>query len=147
MAFLEIRASTPITLFLIVLGLPASGACLLFGLGCLADPFNPDGGLAAAPVFCGMGAFLLLTAIAAIRGLVRRNKSPTRTSTPISLVLIALGLPTSGAFLLFGLACLADLINPELGIVAGLVFCGMGLFLLLIAIAAFRGILRRKKSP
>ena len=47
--------------------------------------------------------------------------------------------------LLFGLACLADLINPELGVVAGLVFCGMGVFLLLMAIAAFRGILHRKE--
>jgi hypothetical protein len=75
MAFLEIRASTLISVFLIALGLPASGAFLLFGLGCLADPFNPDGGLAAALVFCGMGAFLLLMAIAAFRRLLRRNKS------------------------------------------------------------------------
>ncbi len=70
-----------------------------------------------------------------------------RTSTPISVVLIVLGLPASGAFLLFGLSCLADLTNPDGGIVAALVFCGMGMFLLLMATAAFRGILRRKKSP
>ena len=67
-----------------------------------------------------------------------------RTSIPIGVVLVVLGLPSSVAFLLFGLDCL---INPEGGIVAALVFCGMGAFLLLMAIAAFRGILRRKKNP
>ena len=36
MAFLEIRVPTAIAVILIVLGLPASGAFLLFGLGCLA---------------------------------------------------------------------------------------------------------------
>ena len=76
MAFLEIRTSTPISVFLIVLGLPASGAFLLFGLGCLADLTNPDGGVVAALVFCGMGVFLLLMAIAAFRGILRRKKSP-----------------------------------------------------------------------
>ena len=76
MAFLEIRTSTPISVFLIVLGLPASGACLLFGLGCLADLTNPDGGVVAALVFCSMGVFLLLMAIAAFRGILRRKKSP-----------------------------------------------------------------------
>lgn len=74
MAFLEIRVPTAIAVILIVLGLPASGAFLLFGLGCLADLTNPDGGLAAAPVFCGMGMFLLLMAIAALRGILRRRR-------------------------------------------------------------------------
>jgi len=74
MAFLEIRVPTAIAVILIVLGLPASGAFLLFGLGCLADPTNPDGGLAAAPVFCGMGVFILLMAIAALRGILRRKR-------------------------------------------------------------------------
>ena len=76
MAFLEIRTSTPISVFLIVLGLPASVAFLLFGLGCLADLTNPDGGVVAALVFCGMGVLLLLMAIAAFRGIIRRKKSP-----------------------------------------------------------------------
>ena len=76
MAFLEIRTSTPVSVFLIVLGLPASGAFLLFGLGCLADLTNPDGGVVAALVFCGMGVLLLLMAIAAFRGIIRRKKSP-----------------------------------------------------------------------
>ena len=76
MAFLEIRVPTAIGAFLIVLGLPASVACLSFGLGCLADLTNPDGGIVAALVFCCMGVFLLLMAIAAFRGILRRKKSP-----------------------------------------------------------------------
>jgi len=75
MAFLEIRTSTPISVFLIVLGLPASGAFLLFGMGCLADLTNPDGGVVAAVVFCALGVFLLLMTIAAFRGILHRNKS------------------------------------------------------------------------
>ena len=75
MAFLEIRVPTAIAVFLIVLGLPASAAFLLFGLGGLSQPFNPDGGIVAALVFCGMGVFLLLMAIAAFRGILRRKKS------------------------------------------------------------------------
>ena len=76
MAFLEIRVPTAIAVFLIVLGLPASGAFLFFGLGCLADLANPDGGVVAGLVFCGMSVFLLLMAIAAFRGIIRRKKSP-----------------------------------------------------------------------
>jgi hypothetical protein len=76
MAFLEIRTSTPISVILIILGLPASGAFLLFGVGCLADLANPDGGIVGALVFCGMGVFLLMMAIAAFRGILRRRKSP-----------------------------------------------------------------------
>lgn len=146
MAFLEIRASTPISVFLIVLGLPASVAFLGFGLCGLLHPFHPDGGFGAGLVFCGMGLFLLLMAVASFRGILRRNKNPIRTSTAIAVFFIVLGLPASVAFVLFGLACLEGRINPELGVVAGLVFCGMGMFILLMAIAAFRGILRTKKS-
>ena len=76
MAFLEIRAPTAISVFLIVLGLPASVAFLCFGLSCLADLTNPDGGIVAALVFCGMGVFLLVMAVAAFRGILRRKKSP-----------------------------------------------------------------------
>ena len=75
MAFLEIRVPTAISVVLIVLGLPASAAFLLFGLGCLSDPFNPDGGAGAGLVFCGLGLFILLMAIAAFRGILRRKKS------------------------------------------------------------------------
>ena len=76
MAFLEIRVPTAISVVLIVLGIPASGASLLFGVACLADLTNPDGGILAALVFCGTGVFLLLMAIAAFRGILRRKKSP-----------------------------------------------------------------------
>jgi len=76
MAFLEIRAPTAIRVFLIVLGLPASVALLCFGLGCLADLTNPDGGIVAALVFCGMGVFLLLMAVAAFRGRNRGRHPP-----------------------------------------------------------------------
>ena len=74
MTFLEIRTSTPISVFLIVLGLPASVAFLGFGLCGLLHPFHPDGGAVAGLVFCGMGLFLLLMAIAAFRGILHRNK-------------------------------------------------------------------------
>ena len=75
MAFLEIRVPIAISVFLIVLGLPASAAFLRFGLGGLTHPFHPDGGAVAGLVFCGMGLFLLLMAIAAFRGILRRKKS------------------------------------------------------------------------
>jgi len=75
MAFLEIRVPTAISGVLIGLGLPASGAFLLFGLGCLSQPFNPDGGVVAGVMFCGMGVFLLLMAIAAFRGIFHRKRS------------------------------------------------------------------------
>ena len=76
MAFLEIRVPTAIAVFLIVLGIPASTAFLLFGLGCLRQPFNPDGGVVAGMMFCGMGGFLLLMAIAAFRGRKRGRHPP-----------------------------------------------------------------------
>ena len=74
MAFLEIRVPIAAAVFLIVLGIPASTALLLFGLGCLSQPVNPDGGIVAGLMFCGMGAYLLLMAIAAFRGIVRRKQ-------------------------------------------------------------------------
>jgi hypothetical protein len=76
MAFLEIRVPTAIAVFLFVLGLPASAALLLWGVPGLFHPFHPDFGWGAALVFCGMGAFLPLMAIAAFRGILRRKKSP-----------------------------------------------------------------------
>ena len=76
MAFLEIRVPTAIAVFLFLLGLPASTAFLLFGLACLSQPFNPDGGIVAGLTFCALGVFLLLMAIAAFRGLLRRRKGP-----------------------------------------------------------------------
>ena len=74
MAFLEIRVPTAIAVFLIVLGLPASGAVLLFGVGTL---IHPESGADVVPalVLCGLGVFLLLMAIAAFRGTLHRNKS------------------------------------------------------------------------
>ena len=78
MAYLEIRVRTAIAVFLIALGIPASGAFLLFGLGCLSDPFNPDGGVVAGLTFCALGVFLLLMAIAAFRGILRRKQESKR---------------------------------------------------------------------
>ena len=76
MAFLDIRVPTAIAVFLVVMGLPASAAFLVFGLSGLLHPFHPDFGWGAALLFCCMGAFLLLMAIAAFRGILRRRKSP-----------------------------------------------------------------------
>ena len=57
MAFLEIRVRTATAVFLIVLGIPASAAFLLFGLSGLIHPFHPDAGAVAGLMFCGMGTF------------------------------------------------------------------------------------------
>jgi hypothetical protein len=76
MAFLKIRVPTAFAVVLIVLGLPASGAFILFGLGGFAEPTNPDLGLGPGLVFIGMGVFLLLMAIAAFRGILGKKKSP-----------------------------------------------------------------------
>jgi hypothetical protein len=75
MARHEIRVPTAIAVFLIVFGLPASAAFLLWGVPGLFHPFHPDFGLGAALIFCFMGMFLLLMAIAAFRGLLRRKES------------------------------------------------------------------------
>jgi len=73
-----------------------------------------------------------------------------RTSKAISVVIIILGLFFSGIILLFGIA---NLINPDVSddyltqnTVASLVACSIGVTLLLVAIATFRGILHKKKS-
>jgi membrane protein implicated in regulation of membrane protease activity len=83
MAFMEIRVPIAVSLFLIVLGLPASAALLLFGVAGLCHPFHPDFGWGAALVFCGMGVFVLLMAIAAFRGIIHRKRKhgnhPTHT--------------------------------------------------------------------
>jgi hypothetical protein len=76
MRFLEIRVPTAIAVFLIVLGLPASAAFLLWGVPGLFHPFHPDFGWGAALVFCGMGVFLLLMAVAAFRGRKRGRHPP-----------------------------------------------------------------------
>jgi hypothetical protein len=72
--FLEIRVPIAVSLFLIVLGLPASAALLLWGVPGLFHPFHPDFGWGAALVFCGMGVFILLMAIAAFRGILHRKR-------------------------------------------------------------------------
>lgn len=73
-----------------------------------------------------------------------------RTSTPISVVIIIVGVIISGLSLLFGIA---NLINPDVpeayltqNTKVCLVVCSIGVIFLLLAIAAFRGILSKKKS-
>jgi hypothetical protein len=68
-----------------------------------------------------------------------------RVPIAVSVILIVLGLPASGSFLLLGMG---TLIHPESGadVVPALVLCGLGVFLLLMAIAAFRGILHRNRK-
>jgi hypothetical protein len=68
-----------------------------------------------------------------------------RVSNTVSFILIVLGLPASFLMLPIGVG---HLIHPETGadIVPALVLCGLGVFLLLMAIAAFRGILHRKRD-
>lgn len=67
-----------------------------------------------------------------------------RVPTAISVVLIVLGLPASASFLCFGVAHLIG--GSWADFAPALVLCALGLFLLLMAIAAFRGILHRTKS-
>lgn len=73
-----------------------------------------------------------------------------RTSTAISIIIIIVGLLVSGFLLLFGVA---NLINPDVpdayltqNTVVCLVVCSIGVIFLLLAIAALRGILIKKKS-
>lgn len=70
--------------------------------------------------------------------------------TFISLILIVLGLPAAASFLLFGIA---QLIHPDVPVeylgqntVACLVLIALGTFLLLMAVAAFRGLLHKWRS-
>ena len=64
-----------------------------------------------------------------------------RVPTAISVVLIVLGIPASASFLYFGVAHLIG--RGWADFAPALVLCALGAFLLLMAIAAFRG---RKKG-
>jgi len=68
-----------------------------------------------------------------------------RAPIAVSLILIVLGPLAAGLLLPIGIGYL---MHPESGadIVPSLVLCGMGVFLLLMAIAAFRGLLHRKQG-
>lgn len=65
-----------------------------------------------------------------------------RVPTSIALILIVLGLPSAASFLYFGIAHLVG--GNWADVVPALVLCGLGTFLLLMAIAAFRGLLHRQ---
>ena len=67
-----------------------------------------------------------------------------RVPTAISVVLIVLGIPASASFLCFGVAYLIG--GSWADFAPALVLCALGVFLLLMAVAAFRGILHRNKS-
>ncbi len=73
-----------------------------------------------------------------------------RTSTAINVLIIIVGVIVSGFLLLFGIA---NLINPDVpedyldqNTKVCLVFCSIGLIFLLLAIAAFRGIISKNKG-
>ena len=68
-----------------------------------------------------------------------------RVPIAVSLILVALGPLAAGLLLPIGVGYL---MHPESAadIVPALVLCGLGVFLLLMAIAAFRGILHRKQK-
>jgi uncharacterized membrane protein YbhN (UPF0104 family) len=72
-----------------------------------------------------------------------------RTSTIINVIILIVGLLVSGFLLLFGVA---NLINPDVpdaylkqNTKVCLLVCIIGVVFLLLAIAAFRGILLKKK--
>lgn len=74
-----------------------------------------------------------------------------RTSTFINAIIIIFGLLLTGFLLLMGIA---NLINPDVpdaylaqNTRTCLLICSISVLPLLLAIAAFRGILHRKKSP
>ena len=73
-----------------------------------------------------------------------------RTPTAISVIIIILGLLVSGFLLLFGVANLIDPDVPEAYYARNTKVCLMaiviGVIFLLLAIAAFRGILLKKNS-
>ena len=73
-----------------------------------------------------------------------------RTNTAINVIIMIAGLLVSGFLLLFGVANLIDPDVPEAYYARNtkvcLIVCGIGMIFLLLAIAAFRGILLRKKS-
>jgi hypothetical protein len=67
-----------------------------------------------------------------------------RVPIVLSLILIVLGVPAGASFLFFGAAHLIS--GSWADFVPALVLCCLGVFQLLMAIAAFRGILHRPKS-
>ena len=73
-----------------------------------------------------------------------------RTNTAINLIIMIAGLLVSGFLLLFGVANLIDPDVPEAYYVQNtkicLIVCGIGMIFLLLAIAASRGILLKKKN-
>ena len=68
-----------------------------------------------------------------------------RVPIVIAMVLVVLGLPSAASFLLFGVAHLIG--GSWSDFVPALVLCALGTFLLLMAIAAFRGLLHRGRNP
>ena len=66
-----------------------------------------------------------------------------RVPTAIGVVLIVLGIPASASFLDFGVAHLIG--GGWADFAPSLVLCALGVVLLLMAIAAFRGIFHRKR--
>jgi len=73
-----------------------------------------------------------------------------RTSNVINVIILIIGLLVSGFLLLFGVA---NLINPDVpdaylkqNTKVCLMVCSLGVVFLLLAIAAFRGILKKRKS-
>ncbi len=74
MPFLEIRVPTLIGVVLVVLGLPASASALLIGVPYLIRGSWSD--FVPALVLCGLGVFLLIMAIAVLRGILHRRKRP-----------------------------------------------------------------------
>ena len=69
-----------------------------------------------------------------------------RAPIAVSLILMVLGPLAAGLLLPIGVGYL---LRPESAadIAPALVLCGLGVFLLLMAIAAFRGLLHRKRKP
>ena len=68
-----------------------------------------------------------------------------RVSIAVSLILIVLGTLAAGLLLPIGVGYLLHPESPA-DIAPALVLCGLGVFLLLMAIAAFRGLLHRKRK-
>ena len=73
-----------------------------------------------------------------------------RTNTALNVIIMIAGLLVSGFLLLFGVANLIDPDVPEAYYARNTKVClivsGIGMFFLLLAIAAFRGIILKKKS-
>jgi hypothetical protein len=79
MSFLEMRVPTAICVVLVILGLPASVSALLIGVPYLIRGSWAD--FVPALVLCGLGVFLMIMAIAALRGTLRGNKRPNRDAS------------------------------------------------------------------